>query len=111
MEHPLVSHTLINSTTTVQRAWVEVGSNTQCDAGAGEAYQSQSSGKVADIAACKKSCENDAGCKSITFYNSGWCSHFSTGCTKTKSSSNAISMRLGKSVTTKTPTGTCYSIW
>ena len=110
MEHPLVSHTLINSTT-VQRTWAEVGSNTQCDAGAGEAYQSQSSGKVADIAACKKSCENDAGCKSITFYNSGWCSHFSTGCTKTKSSSNAISMRLGKSVTTKTPTGTCQFIW
>ena len=107
MEHPLVSHTLINSTTTVQRAWVEVGSNAQCDAGAGEANQSQSSGKVADIAACKKSCEDDAGCKSITFFTSGWCSHFSTGCTNTKSSSNAIAMRLGTSATTKPPTGTC----
>ena len=56
---------------------------------------SQSSSQVSDLAACKKSCEDDAGCKSITFFDGGWCSHFSTGCTKTQASSNAISMRLG----------------
>ena len=98
-------------TTGKQRAWAAVGSNVQCNVGAGEVYRSQSPGKVSDIAACKKSCEDDPKCKSITFFNSGWCSHFSTGCAKTKSSSNAISMRLGTSVTTKTPTGTCYFIW
>ena len=75
--------------------WEEVGSNTKCDADAGEAYQSQPSGKVADIAACQKSCENDADCNSITFFTDGFCSHFSTGCTKTKADGNAISLRLG----------------
>ena len=77
------------------RTWVEVGSNAQCDVGAGEVYRSQSPGKVSDIAACKKSCEDDPKCKSITFFNSGWCSHFSTECTKTTAGTNAIAMRLG----------------
>merc|ERR1712037_892142 len=80
--------------TAARRTWANVGSNIQGDAGAGEVYRSQSPGKVSDLAACQKSCENDAGCKSITFFNSGWCSHFSTGCTETKSASKAISMRL-----------------
>merc|ERR1719213_738515 len=91
-------------TVTARPTWANVGSNIQCDAGAGEVYRSQSPGKVPDLAACQKSCENDAGCKSITFFNSGWCSHFSTGCTKTKSASKAISMRLsGAQQTTAAP--------
>jgi len=92
------------TTTGAQRTWVEAGSNAQCDAGSGEVYRSQSPGKVSDIAACKKSCEDDPKCKSITFFNSGWCSHFSTECTKTKTTNKAIAMRLGgviSSTTTK----------
>merc|ERR1712032_1420748 len=65
------------TTTGTQRTWVEARSNAQCDAGSGEVYRSQSPGKVSDIAACKKSCENVPGCKSITLFKSGWCSHFS----------------------------------
>ena len=85
-----------------QRTWVEAGSNAQCDAGAGEVYRSQSPGKVSDIDACKKSCEDDPKCKSITFFNSGWCSHFSTDCKKTKWASKAIAMRLGTQRTVTT---------
>ena len=87
-------HQIFTKFTVVQSLWLEVSSNAECDAAAGEVYRSQSPGKVSDIAACQKSCENDAGCKSITFFNSGWCSHFSTECTKTKSTNKAISMRL-----------------
>merc|ERR1712037_594803 len=90
------------TTTGAQRAWVEAGANTECDAGAGEVYRSQSPGKVSGIAACKKSCENDPGCKSITFFNSGWCSHYSTGCTKTKTTNKAIAMRLGGVISSST---------
>ena len=89
-----LTNTRVNPTA-AKRAWADVGSNTECDASAGEVYRSQSSSKVSDLAACKKSCEDDAGCQSITFFDSGWCSHFNTGCTKTKSTSKAISMRLG----------------
>ena len=94
-----------------QRAWVEVGSNTECDVGAGEVYRSQSSGKVSDIAACKKSCEAHAQCKSITFFNSGWCSHFSTECTKTKSADKAIAMRVGTSANTPDPSRPTTTGW
>jgi len=83
-------------TVTGGRTWTKVGSNAQCDAGAGEVYRSQSPGKVSDLATCQKSCEDDSGCKSITFFNSGWCSHFSTECTKTKTTSKAVSMRLSR---------------
>ena len=67
---------------------------TICDIIAGEVYRSQSSGKVSDLAACKKSCEDDAGCKSITYFESGWCSHFSTGCMKRKFAADAWAIGL-----------------
>merc|ERR1712032_1151588 len=76
-----------------KRTWSADGSNTECDAGAGEVYRSQSSGLAKEIDACKKSCEDDSECKSITFFTSGWCSHFSTDCTKRKFNTEAISMR------------------
>ena len=112
----MVNHTYIHTDpyiythvncTGAQSRWVDLGSNVQCNAGAGEVYRSQSPGKVSDIAACQKSCEVDAGCKSITLFKSGWCSHFSTECKKTKSTNKAISMRLGVArVTTKAPIST-----
>ena len=86
--------TLVHSTA-AQRTWEDIGSNTECDAGAGEVYHMQSSSKVSDLAACKKSCEESTdGCQSITFFDNGWCSHFSTSCMKTKLTSKVISMRL-----------------
>ena len=99
-------------TTGQQHVWAAVGSDIQCDAGAGEVYRSQSPGKVSDIAACKKSCENDPGCKSITLFKSGWCSHFSTKCTKTKWGNKAIAMRLtSASGSTSTPDPSSRSKW
>ena len=85
----------------------------QCNAGAGEVYQRQSSDKVADIEACKKSCEDDAKCRSITFFwRTKWCSHFSTECTKTKSANKAIAMRLtSASGSTSTPNPSARSKW
>ena len=77
-----------------KHTWVTHSPNTECNAGDGEVYRTQSPGLLANIAECKKSCEDVAACKSITFFESGWCSHFSTGCTKTKPASKAISMRL-----------------
>ena len=72
-------------------AWETLGSNDECDAGAGEVYMSQSSGVVSDLATCQKLCEEEAGCKSITFFHDKWCSHFSTECTRRKSAPEAIS--------------------
>ena len=81
---------------TGMRAWTDLRSNTECNADAGEFYQKESSRSVNGIDACKKSCEYDSECKSITFFaNSKWCSHFTTNCANTKSTINAISMRLG----------------
>merc|ERR1719174_2342913 len=84
--------------------WVDLDPNTECDAGAGEVYRKQSPGKVSDLAACKKSCEDDASCKSITFFLDKWCSHFSTACTRTKVTDNAISLRRDA---TPPPAGAC----
>ena len=71
-----------------------VGSNAQCDAGAGELYLAQSSAQRSSLDRCKQSCRDEAACRSITYFASGWCSHFSTACDKTKSSGNAVAMQL-----------------
>merc|ERR1712032_855150 len=86
--------------------WSMVGVNMRCDTNAGEGYRGESSKMVADIAACSKSCEEEKKCNSITFFSSGWCSHFNTGCKQTKSMSNAISMRLDTTGTTGKPATT-----
>ena len=68
----------------------------ECDASKGEKYLGQSSGNRADFAACQKSCEDAPKCKSITFFGSGWCSHFSTCCENRKVTSHqADAMQLG----------------
>jgi len=62
----------------------------QCDHSQGEIWLSES--KVADFATCKRSCEDDPACQSVTFYSqSGVCSHFATMCDKTVPSNGAIS--------------------
>merc|ERR1712048_1303684 len=70
--------------------WTSVGSFIECDTGAGEVYQEKSPGKVATLEECKRSCENEATCQSITFFKSGFCSLFSTPCSKFKPRSKAI---------------------
>merc|ERR1712032_1579817 len=71
----------------------------ECDFAQGEVYLPGPSGKRANIAACKKSCEDEAKCKSITFFfgtglGGGWCSHFSTKCEKKKTSKGAYAENL-----------------
>merc|ERR1719201_604908 len=78
-----------------KNAWRPVGSDTTCDAGAGEVYRAQSSAQRSSLEQCKQSCQDaEPACQSITYFASGWCSHFSTACSKTKSSDNALAMQL-----------------
>ena len=82
-----------------QFTWAAVWNSAACNAGAGENYLRASSKLVSIVEACKQSCENAAACRSITFYSSGWCSHFSTECKERKTDSNAISIQLSKKST------------
>ena len=90
-----------------QGLWVEIGSNIQCDISAGEKYLKSSPQKVPSIWQCKRSCQASVGCQSITYFqylNNGWCSHFSTPCTKHKKNTKAVSMRLDiNAASTSTP--------
>ena len=63
------------------RTWLEIGSKWQCDTP--EAYLDSSRGKVPTLDQCKESCAATLECKSITYFNSKWCSHYSALCTKT----------------------------
>ena len=79
--------------------WVKVGSNIQCDTSAGEKYIKESPGKLSSIEECQILCKDSADCQSITYLNTGWCSHFSTPCTNRKRKGKAVSMRLDTLIT------------
>ena len=66
----------------------------ECDVANGEVYVPASSAKQADLAACKKTCEDEANCKSISFFRSGWCSHYSTCCKNRKATYKADALQL-----------------
>ena len=70
--------------------WMQVGEKAACDTSAGEIYNQQSPGKISSFEKCKRLCENDASCNSITFFRTGWCSHFSTPCTYVSDINNAM---------------------
>ena len=65
----------------------------QCDTSAGEVYL-PSSRKTSNLAACLSSCTSEKACRSVTYYPSGFCSHFVTHCTKTESAPGANSYTL-----------------
>ena len=73
--------------------WQEIGSNYACDTSAGERFLEDSPGMLSNIEQCTKSCEASLNCLSITFLKKGWCSHFSTWCTKFNWHRGAVSMR------------------
>ena len=77
--------------------WVEAGFDVGCDLSAGEKYFKDTSANQPSISQCKLSCQVSAECQSITYLNTGWCSHFSTPCTNRKQTSEAVSMRFGTS--------------
>ena len=101
----LINTSNSNSIDPTGRQWIQFESNAQCDVSAGEVYRSESSGKVSDLAACQKSCEDDAHCSSITYYKAGWCSHFSTDCARRKGNNKAMvwMRRRGTSTSTTHP--------
>ena len=77
----------------------------KCDMNAGEVFRKESSGDASDLAACKKSCEDDAKCQGITFWTqSKYCSHFSTKCTNRTPTTNTIAMTLKTGVCCTTAT-------
>lgn len=83
------------TTTTAPRVWQQVDANGECDTSAGEQYFDESPGRGSTLEDCKKSCAaSSTGCKSITFFKSGYCSHFLTLCKTTKRKRKAKSMRL-----------------
>ena len=84
----------------MKQTWVAMGSKSECNMGAGEVYRQESPGKVSNLDECKFSCQDAAECKSITFFNDGWCSHYSTPCTQVKANSNANALRLTLEVRT-----------
>ena len=77
------------------RTWIEIGAKLECHGYDGEVYLESSRGKVPTLAKCKDSCESVPKCQSISYFTSGWCSHWSTPCTKTKWNKKvALSLRL-----------------
>merc|ERR1712032_914453 len=57
-------------------------------------YLFNSPGTIDNLAACIQSCRNSAQCKSITFWPSKWCSHFSTTCENLVTLSGATAVRF-----------------
>ena len=87
------------STTTTTAAngkctWSNARYSSECYVGAGEVYMRNSPGKGLSLEQCKKSCVDAAGCQSITYFDSGWCSHFSTPCTKVKWHKKGVAFTL-----------------
>ena len=72
-----------------KKQWVKVGDNLECDGNNGEEYL-ESPGKFPTLAACKASCESSAKCKSISYFKSGFCSHWDTGCKSKKYNKNTV---------------------
>ena len=86
-------------------SWLALGQGSQCDTDAGEVYLDSSPGKGSTLEKCKQACEDATGCQSISFFQSGWCSHFSTDCTNTKNVKKALSFRLDAGSTNDVPSG------
>merc|ERR1711907_886376 len=66
-----------------KKQWLEVGANLECDGYNGEVYL-ECSGKVPSLEACKASCESKKECESISYFKSGFCSHWGSPCKKFK---------------------------
>merc|ERR1719174_1247112 len=74
--------------------WGQGSANVRCNQAAGEVRLPKSSVMTSSLEKCKKSCEDTAGCRSITYFKTNWCTHFSTPCTNTKGSGMAVVERL-----------------
>lgn len=73
-----------------ETSFVLIDGNAECDLSAGEVFKQKALGKVS-LEKCQSLCKSEPECKSITYFNSGYCTLFSTACTKYKFKSKAIS--------------------
>ena len=81
--------------------WKHARPGDQCDTSAGEVPLRKSSLMTSSLNQCKKSCEDTAGCQSITYFNNGWCAHFSTKCTSTRNNKKTVvAVQVARSGTT-----------
>ena len=92
------------------RTWIKLGFNRECDTSAGEKNMRSSSGKGSSLEQCKQSCQTTKGCQAFTIFKSGWCSHYSTFCIKTKWNGNANTYRWGISSNTRTTVETAVPV-
>jgi len=79
-----------------KRVWGNVRYGVECDMRAGEVMIKSSWKKASSIDHCKEFCQDATGCQSITFVNDGWCSLFTTPCTKTSKNKNTVVAVLAK---------------
>lgn len=70
--------------------WERSRNDVQCNTRAGEVLLESSSRKVQTFDKCRESCERALGCQSVTFFQNGWCGHFSTPCTNTKTNKKSV---------------------
>ena len=98
--------TVMTQPENVKPTWREIGPNTACDMNAGEVYLEHASAPVSSLEECKRLCENNVACRSITLFSNGWCGLFSTSCTSTKYSKKGFTMYL---IAGSDKTGTCSS--
>ena len=75
--------------------WSEIGAGLVCDHEDGEKYLDSSRGKVPTLEACQQSCEDAKLCKSVSYFKTKWCSHWSTPCAKTREHKK-VAMSLSK---------------
>jgi len=74
--------------------WGHVILAAKCDRNAGEVIQKRSSVQASSLEECKESCEGAVGCRSISFFQNGWCAHYSTPCTNIKKSKTGVVVQL-----------------
>ena len=96
--HPYFTVYVINANAFIGAAltWLSVSLHAACDTGAGEVYLQTSSKNVPSLKQCKKLCETSTECHSVTYFKSGWCSHFSTTCTNTKWQNDAMALQVNR---------------
>ena len=91
--------TTTTTTPTGKCSWGRASQDVKCNQGAGEVPLKKSSVMASSLEQCKKSCEDAAGCRSVTYFKTKWCAHFSTPCTKTKKSGKAVVERMATACT------------
>merc|ERR1712032_57752 len=79
--------------TTAPRGNANTFTDKACDT-AKSGYLNNSPGTLDNLAACTQSCQSSAQCKSITFWPTKWCSHFSTTCDNLVTLSGATAVRF-----------------